>query len=82
MFRVSPRAGWRLHVDALDGVDELLVDARDEGDGSARDTGNDIGHSHGTPLEGQNKVLMKFHRQQNLRKVNQNLWKNLQNSAD
>ncbi len=37
-------------AEALDGVDQLLVDAGDEGDGAARDAGDGVGGAHaGTP---------------------------------
>ena len=45
-----------LEVDAADRVDEFLVDARDEGDRAARDSGYNVSHAHGAALERQHDV--------------------------
>ena len=38
-------------VNAFDRLDQFFVDARNEGDRAARNSGNDVGHAHGAALE-------------------------------
>ena len=48
-------------VDAFDRFDQFFVDARNEGDRAARNSGNDVGHAHGAALERKYDVPGKIH---------------------